>query len=94
MQELFLTPKDFEGYDHVTIRLNNLLSTAFSFVRSSAGKMGENGEHAMRAARARLEEVLARVNALFDTQWPAYRSLVESATIPQFEDFEKIEVKE
>jgi hypothetical protein len=45
----------------------------------------------VETAEAETEKAIEKVNAFFETQWTAYRKLVENAKVPMFKDYEKIE---
>ena len=79
---LYMTPDDFTGYDHVSIRLNNLLYSAARYVQSAEGKPGENARNAVRIAEKKTKEAARRYQNLRNTAWKDYAQTIEQIKIP------------
>lgn len=92
LQALYRTPKDFEGYDHVTVRLNDLLYAASSYINSADGVPGATTDIALKAAEDRLKMVLKRINDFFEKEWKAYRAAAEGVETPMFKDYTPIQI--
>ncbi len=82
MMNAFMTPEDFKGYDHVTLRLNNLLYSATQYILSTWGAPDENVENAVERARAATEQMAVRYSNFMEKQWNPYAEKVESIKIP------------
>ncbi len=91
---LFMTPQDFEGYDHVTVRLNSHLYNAYSHISASGGKPGTTAAFATAIANSETKKVIDLINGFFATKWVAYRKQVEAATLPRFKDYEPVKFEE
>ncbi len=92
LMELFLQPKDFNGYDHVTQRINSYLYGAGSYIYSSNEAPGNNAETYLEHAKKAVEEALVKINDFFATQWEVYQRLVESVDMPQFIPYDPIKI--
>jgi photosystem II stability/assembly factor-like uncharacterized protein len=92
--EIYMLPADFKGYDHVTLKLNGVLSDASSRINSSAGKPGENAMNSLRTAEKEVKETVAKINRFFEDDWKKYREEVEKLKYSLFKDFEPIKMKE
>ena len=82
MMDAFMTPEDFKGYDHVSVRLNNLLYRATQYILSAGGAPGENVVNAVERAHAATEQMAARYSKFIENQWGPYTVKVESIKIP------------
>ncbi len=82
LMALYMTPDDFTGYDHVSIRLNNLLYSAARYVQSAEGKPGENARNAVRIAEKKTKEAARRYQNLRNTAWKDYAQTIEQIKIP------------
>ncbi len=69
IKELYITAKDFDGYDHVTVRLNNKLGRARNFVYGTVGTPGGNAMDALEDAEKSTEEILVKVRAFFKEKY-------------------------
>lgn len=86
----FLTPPGFKGYDHVTVRLNDLLYDAIYYIATADGRPGENARYAMQAAKRRTAQITARIIRFSEKDWSTYQDLVENTSIPLFREFEPL----
>jgi photosystem II stability/assembly factor-like uncharacterized protein len=80
----FFTPSDFEGYDHVTPRLQGLLWHALSYTDSGVHSPGSNAEAARAtASRAttKAEETLVKITEEIFNPW---RALMEAYPFSTF----------
>ena len=94
IKKLFTTTSDFQGYDHYTIRINDLLGNAESYINNSPGKPGPNALLALKEAQTEVKKVIDRINELSKVQWQDYRDQVEATKASMFEDYKEIEMQE
>lgn len=92
MMEMYMTPEGFEGYDHVTVRLTDLIWVTASYYISTYGRPGQNALNALANYRRELDIVLKRVNRFFAEDWKKYREFVESIDKPVFKDIDPVRV--
>jgi len=92
MQELFFAPQDFEGYDHITQRLNNYLWGSMNYFSFSPidGKISPMSNIALKDAERELLIVLERSNRFFAVEWPKYKALMEAQEDNPFKPYEPI----
>ena len=68
IHEMIWMPKDFVGYDHVTVRVMSLLYDAMPDIREG---ITANGERKLEIARKAIDEVEMEVRSLMDEPWRA-----------------------
>ena len=68
IHEMIWMPKDFVGYDHVTVRVMSLLYDAIPDIREG---ITANGERKLEIARKAIDEVEMEVRSLMDEPWRA-----------------------
>jgi len=91
LETQYMNPRGFDGYDHVTQRLNNLLYNAHSYINSDEKAPGENAMNALRRAENETEEVISQVNEFFTNEWKVWREKVENYQLSLFKDYEPLE---
>ncbi len=84
LETLFMTAEDFEGYDHVTMRLNDYLYRAMSFVGPFDRAPGQNARRAADKAQEQTDEVLATIRAFFDERWSPWQEEIEKVELSPF----------
>lgn len=94
LKELFMTPKDFEGYDHVTLRLNDWLGRSQEYLESSNGPPGANGQAAFEKALSETTQVLEKVNNFLEDEWKTYQEKVKNADLNWMTKLEKVNLGE
>lgn len=93
LQYVVLSPQDFEGYDHVTIRLEDMLWTAQGHTHNTYGSMGQNGTNALSIAEKEATEFVNSVNDLLSGYWAQWQLKVEAIQYTLFEEYEPIDTK-
>ena len=91
LEELYMLAEDFEGYDHVTERLNDLLGNASSYLGSYASGVGSNAENSIALASKETERVLQEINQFFEEHWNPFSEKMSAITFKPVSAFEKIE---
>ncbi|MDA0940312.1 MAG: hypothetical protein O2990_04860 [Bacteroidetes bacterium] len=76
VHDLLWTPKDFVGYDHVTVRVMGLVYDAMPNLTEGATA---NDQRKLEIARNAIDKVEAKVRALMDGPWQALQE--EAATL-------------
>jgi photosystem II stability/assembly factor-like uncharacterized protein len=76
LNALYETPRDFEGYDHVTRRLSSVLWSAYSPNGGSAAPAG-NAARALEVLREETAVFSAELGKVMTTLWPAWIEEVE-----------------
>jgi photosystem II stability/assembly factor-like uncharacterized protein len=69
LKNIFVLPASFEGYDHVTKRLNNMLYDAYGYISNSEGKPSPNAMQAKKNAEKRIVETVSAINDFIETDW-------------------------
>lgn len=72
LQEIFHLPENFEGYDHVTLKLNDLIFDALSYIQASNGELQANGKRAVEIAEQKMKETLEKINHFINNEWAVY----------------------
>ena len=90
---LYLEPEDFVGYDHITLRIMDVLWTAADYIESSKGAPTQTALDYSSYAIEELYKVVARVNKLVAEDWAAYQKKVEAVEVSLFKTFVPIEHK-
>lgn len=93
MMEVYMISPDFVGYDHVSVRLNDLLWTAYGHLGSSDGAPTANGTLAFNNFLREGEAIVNRVNRFFKEDWKRYQDFVNSVDRPLFKPVEPVEWK-
>lgn len=91
LMELYMTPEDFKGYDHVTERLGDKMWNAYSFLLATNGAPTKNGEDAIKNFLREGEGVVKRINAFFREDWKKYENFVNSVDKPLFKPVEPVD---
>lgn len=92
LQEMFMTPKGFEGYDHVTVRLNDMLYESYTYLGEAAGKPTENALHAYHNAYKKLKEIVPQINKVIQEDMKAFEALVRERKVDYFREMEALEL--
>lgn len=91
--EMYTTPEGFEGYDHVTVRLNDLIWNTASYFQSGYSRPGDNAMAALANFERELDRVLSRVNKFFAEDWKRYQEFVEGLEKPVFQEVKPVRVE-
>lgn len=84
LEEHWMTAENFEGYDHVTKRLNDYLYSAMSYLGPEDRAPGQNAIIAAEKAKVKTDEVVAEVNAFFEDTWKPWQEEVEATQLSPF----------
>jgi hypothetical protein len=93
LMNLYLEPEGFVGYDHITVRIMDMLWTAADYIESSKGAPTKTAEDYSAYAIEELHKVVARVNKLVAEDWTTYQKKVEAVEVSLFKPFDLIEHK-
>lgn len=93
IMKLYTTPKDFVGYDHVTVRLNNKLQTATSYLTNGTGMPSQMAILSVDQAKTETELVLGKINAFAESDWKEYEKLVNEKQKSIFKEFKPLILK-
>jgi hypothetical protein len=91
---LYTTPRDFVGYDHVTVRLNNHLQSATGYILSSEEAPSQMAKLAVEQSKLETERVLNKINEFFENEWAAYQKLVNETNNDVFKSYEPLKIKD
>ena len=80
IKELFMLAKDFKGYEDYTIRLNDLLFEAWSYI-TSLENPGENAEEAIENAEDKLKVIEKKYASFYEKQWKPFIELYKTQKI-------------
>lgn len=89
-EALYMIAEDFEGYDHVTQRLNDYLWRPRSYVDAPDAVIGQNAQFAKEKAEEETERVVQEINAFFNGPWKEWRAKVEETTMKFFTDYDDL----
>ncbi|MBL4578541.1 MAG: hypothetical protein JKX74_08715 [Flavobacteriales bacterium] len=93
LKNLYMQPEDFVGYDHVTVRLMNILWTAADYIRSCKGAPTKTATDYAAYAVVELHKVVDKVNKFIAEDWAEYQKKVEAIEVSLFKTYEPIELK-
>ena len=88
--EMFMLPKGFKGYDHVTERINDKLYGIMDYMLSPVDGPSAQADLALNQARLEVQVALKRINKMFDTGWSKYQTEVEKAQPKFFKEYKSI----
>jgi len=91
IQDLYMHPKDAKGYLDDNHLLGTYIWKSRSYITTGSQAPGANAEVALAFAEGKVEEAVAKINALFGEPWENWRKRVEAIETSPFEEIEKIE---
>jgi photosystem II stability/assembly factor-like uncharacterized protein len=92
IQNLYMMPKGTKGYHDESDLLSTFIWQSSSYLNSGTYRApGPNAMNFFNVAKAKVDETVARINALFDGLWLEYRTKVDELDYSLFKEFEKIE---
>ena len=94
LSELYMTPRDFVGYDHVTVRLNGRLSATRGYISRSDGPPSQMAQLSYEQSKAETEKVIARINQFFAAEWQAYQELIDESMVSIFKEYKEIRIED
>lgn len=89
-KNLFFNHKETKGIQLSDDDLNSLLFNALGYINGNMGAPNSTTRIAIDKANKSTEEVVARINTLFDKQWTEYRNKVETIRYSLFKDWERL----
>lgn len=92
--KLFMTAKDFEGYDHVTVRINNLLGSANEYINGPTDNPGPQAEIALKNVEGELQKAAKSINRFFETNWKNYQDLVKQSEPKLFKEYKPVKLSD
>lgn len=92
LQGLYTLPADFVGYDHVSIRLNDRLGNAKSYILNSENGPSQMAKLSYEQAKTETQKVLDQINAFFEKEWVAYQELVAEKSKSIFTEYQKLSI--
>lgn len=90
----FMNDKNFEGYDHVTIRINQRLSSAEEYIDSYSAGAENQVQISLQNIEEQLKIVLPKVNDFFSDDWVKFQNLVEQSNPKLFKSYKTISLDE
>lgn len=90
LKEKFFTHKEVKGIQRNPDVLNARFFRALEYIGGNHGAPNANAQVAMAAAKNETEELVKKVNELFDVQWKDYRTKVEAIRYSLFKDFDRL----
>jgi photosystem II stability/assembly factor-like uncharacterized protein len=90
LSEIFTNRKDFKGYDHVTVRLNNLLYDPLGRVSVGLEPPGATAEQSVARAEEATRMMLERVNRFFGNEWAQFEDKLQRQDPVWFKRYEPI----
>ena len=83
LEDAFMLAEDFEGYDHVTERIDDTVSSPYWYLSSPGRVPGANVERAIQRAREASDRIGAEVDAFFTKH---YTPFIQSLELPRLND--------
>jgi len=77
LESLYMLPEDFEGYDHVTKRLNDYFGAAYDYLGTYSSGQGENAQISYEKAKIETIKVVEEVNTFFQTDWKEFNAKLD-----------------
>jgi len=90
----FMTAKDFEGYDHVTVRINQLLGNAGEYINGPTENAGPQADIALKFIETELTKVSEKINGFFEKNWKEYENLVKQSEPKLFKEYKPIKLND
>jgi len=90
----FMTAKDFEGYDHVTVRINNLLGSAGEYINWPTDYPGPQAEIALKNVERELQKAAKSINKFFEANWKNYQDLVKQSEPKLFKEYKPVKLSD
>ncbi|MCI0694326.1 hypothetical protein L0337_20250 [candidate division KSB1 bacterium] len=88
-----INPKEVQGIQRDPLIVSSRLRQASSYLQSSSEAPGETERIAAEQATENLQQTLAKINAFFAREWPAYQQAVEAAAVTWFEKYAPLQMK-
>ncbi len=90
LKNIYVLPASFEGYDHVTQRLNDMLYNAYGFIADSEGVPGPNAMQAKQNTEAKIDSTVKAINSFIENEWLTLLQYFNSQDYKQFEELKKV----
>ncbi len=88
LEEWYMSPRGQVGYEHVTVRLNNMLYKAYELATETELRFeeGSNSYLALQRAKSKYLEAKAEINSFLITEFLEYRTMIEAQKLTPFLD--------
>ncbi|MBL7826432.1 MAG: hypothetical protein JNJ57_07375 [Saprospiraceae bacterium] len=90
LKDKFFNHKETKGIQRGPEGLTSKLYNASGYINGNMGAPNANTQIAINRAEQATNELIDKINQLFDTQWKEYRSKVETIRYSLFKDWEKL----
>ncbi|MEO6039395.1 MAG: hypothetical protein ABIQ93_13360, partial [Saprospiraceae bacterium] len=90
LKNLFFQQKEPKGIQRDPDNLNAHLNRALGYIGGGSGAPNAATQVAIRQAKTKTDQIVQRINALFDRPWQEYRIKVEAVRYSLFKEFEKL----
>ena len=90
MKDDFFNHKETKGIQRGRQGLNSFYWNALGYINGNMGAPNSTAKIAIDKARRETDEILEKVNKLFDNQWVEYRKQVEAIKYSLFKDWDKL----
>ncbi|MEM1322402.1 MAG: hypothetical protein AAGG75_19220 [Bacteroidota bacterium] len=94
LMNLYMNPENTKGIIRSSDKLNSYLYRANRYISDSKGAPNQMAQLTTEQAKAKVEEVLGRINAFFDKDWAAYQEAVEQVQYSLFKAYDPIKLDE
>ncbi|MFY0674350.1 MAG: hypothetical protein JXQ87_13175 [Bacteroidia bacterium] len=94
LMALYMTPKDFVGYDHVTVRLNDHLRNTTGYILNSEGAPSQMAKVAVEKSKSETEKLIKKINSFFENEWTAYQELVNKTDNEIFKSYQPLKIED
>lgn len=90
LKERFFQHKEPKGIQRNPDVLNSKIRNAMGYINRGQGAPNTTAQTSIATAKRVAEQVIADVNALFETHWKPYREKVEAIQYSLFKDFDRL----
>ncbi|MDA9819846.1 hypothetical protein N9C06_02900 [Salibacteraceae bacterium] len=84
IEDQMILPKDFTGYDHVTVRLNNRMGRMMNYLYAEQNEPNSNAQVEIDGAKKMLDSILAELGPILE-KWESLRKKVNEANLMDLE---------
>lgn len=90
LQDIFMLSESFEGYEHVTVRLNELIGQTSDYILSSQQAPGPNAKLAYKQCEEEINKAVNKINQFINEDWAAYTTFVQSIKFKTFKEIKPV----
>jgi hypothetical protein len=66
------------------------IGRASGFIGSARGPINDTDKRVFSQAEQKIDEIIKRVNAFYDTRWKSYRTEMEKVNLSLFKDYQPL----